>query len=246
MAAEQEITEPQIEKVAETEPSDENQPEREAPVVEEKTEVDPATVEVPEGFVRKEDFDELDTRYRNSSSEALVWKAKAEGPDPLRDLTKEPTDSDLRAAFPEIDWEFADAVTKRLARETFQTRRTVEHLNTLENARQADRTWNNDLEIAIAKNPALQGQETGFKDFANMPTHRGVPLDVLVSAYLQKTGIVTPTKTAPRPGLENGNGGPRGPISSKKKYSGEEMLAIQLEDPRKYHDMLMSGEFGDE
>jgi hypothetical protein len=243
MDPEKENAEPQIEKADETENSNENQPERETPVVEEPADAEAKPVEVPEGFVRKEEFDELDTKYRNSSSEALVWKAKAEGQDPRRELTNEPTESDLRAAFPEIDWEYADAVTKRLARESFQTRRIAEHLSTKENAREAERQWNNDLEVAIAKNPALQGQEAGFKEFANMPTHRGVSLDVLVDAYLQKTGTTKPTKPAPRPALENGNGGPRGPISPKKKYSGEEMLAIQLEDPRKYHDLLMSGEF---
>jgi hypothetical protein len=77
----------------------------------------------------------------------------------------------------------------------------------------ADRRWNTDLELTIAQKPALQGKEQAFKEFAKKPTHRGTPLETLVSAFLFESSSnpsPTPAPTSP-PGLLPSNGGPRGP-----------------------------------
>jgi hypothetical protein len=243
MTDEAKVPEPQDEKGDETANSDTNQPDDGTPASDD-TAGDQGTPEVPEGFVPKDQYDDLEKRYNESSGEALVLREAARNSEQARrELTNEPTESELLAAFPE--WEVMSESERRSARLAFQAdRRSAQLLAEREDER-AKARWNTDLELAIAKNPTLQGKEQAFKDYANMPTHRGVTLDVLVDAFLHKSGSTSNPSLTPKPALEGGNGGPRGPISSKKKYSAEEMQTIQASDPRKYREMLLAGDFDD-
>jgi hypothetical protein len=131
-----------------------------------------------------------------------------------RELTNTPTDSDLKAAFPE--WEYMSATEQRLARESFTARRTSEVLLAKENEREADTRWNTDLELSAAKYPSLLGKEQQFKQFANKKQYRGTPIEVLVNAFLHTASTATPsTPTPAAPGLEPGTGGPKTPEKPK-------------------------------
>lgn len=164
-----------------------------------------------------------------------------------RETTNEPTDSELQAAFPEIDWELADAATKRLARETFHTRKISEALLEKENAREADAKWNRDIDFAIAKTPELDGRGDAFKEFANKPSHRGVATDILVDAFLNRTkpAMDKPNPNpAPKPGLEPGNGGPR-TEEKPQVLSGAELKKLRESDGEKYREYIKTHDITD-
>ncbi len=218
------------------------QPEPVAPQPEIEPTVPETTQTAPEVEPPKDEID-YKAKFAASTSENQILAAKvAEYENSRKELTNEPAESDLRATFPE--WDSMTYTEQRLATKTFSATQIATTLLEKDRQREAKAAWNTDLELAIAQNPSLQGKEQQFKDFANKPTHRGVATDVLVDAFLHKSGATPAPKSAP-PALEPGNGGPRGPIQSKSKYSADEQLALQKSDPRKYRDMLLAGEFDD-
>jgi hypothetical protein len=108
--------------------------------------------------------------------ENIVVTKKLEDATRPKELTNEPTDSELQAAFPE--WELMTDTEKRLARETSKATRIASSIQQERLEEKAKAAWNTDLELTIASNPTLQGKEQAFKDFANKPTRRGVDLAV--------------------------------------------------------------------
>jgi hypothetical protein len=154
-----------------------------------------------------------------------------------RELTTEPTDSELQAAFP--DWDIMTDTEKRLARETSKANRIASTLQQEREQEKAERQWTTDLELTIAQNPSLQGKELAFKEFAKKPTHRGAPLGTLVSAFLfesSSTPSPTPAPT-PQPGLLPGNGGPRVP-DQPKLLSGDELKQLRQTDEKAYKEYI--------
>jgi hypothetical protein len=182
---------------------------------------------------------DYEQKFAESTREAQVLAGRVaafEAEDARRKLTKEPTDSELQAAFPE--WEVMTDTEKRLARGTFSAQRIATSLQEKEEAREAVNAWNTDLELTIAKNPSLQGKEQAFKTFANKPTHRGAPLETLVSAFLFESSPnpSAPTPT-PRPGLLPGNGGPRG-SEKPKLLTGDELKVLRETDITGYREYV--------
>jgi hypothetical protein len=178
---------------------------------------------------------DYEKKFAESTKENQILAARlADAERNRKELTNEPTDSELQAAFPE--WELMTDTEKRLARETFSAKRIATSLQQKEQEREAKSAWNTDLELTIAKNPSLQGKEQAFKDFANKPTHRGAPLATLVSAFLFESSSApspAPSPTPSAPGLEPGNGGPRAP-EKPKVLSGEELANLRKADQRAY------------
>ncbi len=190
--------------------------------------VDPATQSI-----------DYETKFKESAREAQILAARLaefENP-PRKELTNEPTDSDLQAAFPE--WEIMTDTEKTLARRTFATERLTASLHEEREQEKAAQRWNTDLELTIASKPALQGKEQAFKEFAKKPTHRGAPLETLVSAFLFESSsnpspISPPT---PAPGLLSGNGGPR-EIEKPKLLSGAELKQLRETDEKGYKEYV--------
>lgn len=179
-------------------------------------------------------------KFTQSAREAQVLAAQLEQErqkNARRELTTEPTDSELLAAFPE--WEIMTDTEKRLARETFTTKRIASSLHQEREQEKAERQWNTDLELTIAQNPSLQGKEMAFKEFAKKPTHRGAPLATLVSAFLFESSSIpsaTPTPT-PQPGLEPGNGGPRGP-EKPQLLSADQLKQLRESDEKAWREYI--------
>lgn len=154
-----------------------------------------------------------------------------------RELTTEPTDSDLVAAFP--DWDIMTDTEKRLARQSFSANRIASTLQEEREQEKAERQWNTDLELTIAHKPSLHGKELAFKEFAKKPTHRGAPVETLVSAFLfesSSTPSATPAPT-PQPGLLPGNGGPR-ESDKPKLLSGDELKQLRQTDEKAYKEYI--------
>lgn len=178
-------------------------------------------------------------KFAESTREAQILAARLaefENP-PRKELTKEPTDSDLQAAFPE--WEIMTDTEKTLARRSFATERIATTLHQERQEEKAAQRWNTDLELTIASKPALQGKEQAFKEFAKKPTHRGAPLETLVSAFLfESSSNPSPAPVStPAPGLLSGNGGPR--VTEKPKLlSGEELKTLRQTDDKAYREYV--------
>lgn len=235
----QEAEQPQQEAITPQEP---NEPA--SPTPQESQEPEPQTPQEPQPEPAPDDH--WRRRATEQGQENILLNHRVQDNEKARrELTKEPTESELQAAFPE--WYDMTPTEQMLAKKSLVSERRTEALLLKERDREAVAQWDTDLELAIAKNPTLQGKEQAFKAFATKPSRRGIDVDVLISAFLYDPGpsaSQAPSST-PKPALEGGNGGPRGPISSKKKYSAEEMQTIQASDPRKYREMLLHGDFDD-
>jgi hypothetical protein len=154
--------------------------------------------------------------------------------DAAKELTKEPTDSDFKEAFP--TWDVMSDTEKDLARRTLGAERTGRNAAQLAQDLQAERSLATSIELAIASNNALQGKEQAFRQFASKPQYKNVPMDVLVAAFLQKNPSPPPTPT-PTPALLTGNSGPR--ITEKPKtLTGEELQALRTSDYKAYEQYI--------
>lgn len=179
---------------------------------------------------------ELEEKFSASSREAnlLLERNKAlEAQLADRNSTKEPTDSELQAAFPE--WDTLSDFEKKMARRTIAAERIAGGaVSSLEEIK-AERSWNTSIELELAKNTALQGKELAFRQYAARPQYRNVPMDVLTAAFLQSQGTTAPAPTpAPaRPTLLQGNGGPKTP-DKPKKLDADGLRALRKTDEKAY------------
>ena len=205
-----------------------------------KTEEQPIVEPTAEELLRKEN-EELKKKFGASTTENQVLQNRlATEANARQELTKEPTDSDLRTAFPE--WDLMSDTEKRLATRTLRAERIggqaaqqVQEIN-------ADRSWNTSIELAVASNNALQGKEQAFRQYASRPQYRNVPMDVLANAFLQTQGLSAAPKPTPhKPGLETGGGGPREtpkPIG----LTMEQLGALRNSDPKAYEKYIKTHE----
>jgi hypothetical protein len=176
---------------------------------------------------------DYEKKFAESTRENQLLQAKlAEQEKARQDLTKEPTDSELRAAFPE--WETLSEFEKRMAREALAAKRMAATANTSVKQMQEDRAWSTSIELALSSDQALQGKEQEFRQFASKPQYRNVPMDVLTAAFLQKAGAAPqPPAPTPRPGLETGTGGPKTP-DRPKLLSADELRTLRKTDEKAY------------
>lgn len=146
------------------------------------------------------------------------------------DLTKEPTDSDSKAAFPE--WDALDDFQKGVARRAYNAERlAAASAKKADDLTQKD-SWSTSIELAVSSNSALQGKEQAFRQFAAKPQYRGVPMELLVDSFLQKNPSA-PASPTPRPGLEPGNGGPRTP-EKPHQLSADDLATLRKTDEKAY------------
>ena len=123
-----------------------------------------------------------------------------------------------------------------MARETETAKRLAGTAVATTRQMQDERAWNTTIEVAISSDQALQGKEQEFRQFALRPQYRNVPMDVLVPAFLQKSGASpapAQPKPTPRPGLETGTGGPRTP-DRPKQLTADELAALRKTDEKAY------------
>jgi hypothetical protein len=200
---------------------------------------DPALAETPEPEI------DYKTKFAESTREAQILAAQleAERAKNARRDASAPSDTELQTEYPE--WEYMSDTEKKLARQSFTATKTATALLQDKQEREEQARWNTELELAIAKEPALLGKEQGFKEFASKPTHRGAPLDVLVDAFLHKSGAVPPkTPTPSAPGLESGQGGPREPLKPKGT-SAEDLKNLRENDYPAYLEYIKKHEISD-
>ena len=181
---------------------------------------------------------DYETKFKESTRENQILNAQLRASEEARRrLTNDPTEDELRAAFP--DWEFlteSERTTRTLA---FKADRRTQALASEREAEKAERDWKTNVEMAITANPALQGHEEAFREFAMKPTHRLTPMETLVAAFQTKvsTPPANPNPPTPEPGLESGNGGPREPSKPKTK-SATELKMLRKTDYLAYQEYI--------
>lgn len=145
-----------------------------------------------------------------------------------KELTKEPTDSEYRAAFPE--WDALDDSQKADKRRIFNAERAALRAEATARELKDERARATSIELAIASHSALQGRESAFKQYASKPQYQNVPIDVLIDAFIGKNPVdPAPTPVVKKPSLLQGNGGPKTP-DKPKTLSGKELKQLRESD----------------
>jgi hypothetical protein len=188
----------------------------------------PPTEPTAEELLRKEN-EELKKKFGASTTENQVLQERLKAEEIARkELTKEPTDSDLKAAFPE--WDQMTETEKSLARRTLNSERISQSALATTSKFQSERERQTSIELA-STDPALLGKEDAFKKYASKPQYRNVPPDVLRDAFL---GTLSPeSRPAPKPGLQTGTGGPKD-APKPKGITGDDLSAMRRNSPREY------------
>ena len=143
----------------------------------------------------------------------------------IGELTNEPTESELRAAFP--DWDLMSPTEQSANKRALVADRKANRALEIAQGIQAQKEFDTSIEMAITSHSDLKGREQAFREFVSKPTRRGVPMDDLVKAFLYEAGVTTaPSPTPPAPGLEPGSGGPK-QTEKPKTLSGDELANLR-------------------
>jgi hypothetical protein len=148
------------------------------------------------------------------------------------------TENELRSLYP--DWDSMNDIEKRAFRETALANKKANLALDLVNNMTEQQQWAADFAKTLKANPALAGREEAFKEYCYKPSHKSVPIDVLVKSFLFDIQIENVTTPAlPSPGLEKGSGGPRGG-QDNGELSEEALAQIRVSDPKRYRQLIMS------
>ena len=117
---------------------------------------------------------DYEKKFKESSQEnQLLRDAQATREKTAQELTKEPTESELKAAFPE--WEQLTDFEKGLAKRTLASERLAAASATTAGELAAERSWNTSIELAVTSNDQLQEKAQAFRQFANQPKYQELP-----------------------------------------------------------------------
>jgi hypothetical protein len=180
---------------------------------------------------------DYEKKFAESTKENQLLRERLAAEERARqELTKEPTDSEYRAAFPE--WDALGDSEKADKRRLYNAERTAQKAAQIAQELKDERERNTSIELALASHTALQGREQAFRQYALKPQYKNVPLEVLVDAFLGKNPEPpVPTPADKRPGLLSGTGGPK-EAPKPKTLNPEELKNLRLSDPRAYQDYL--------
>ena len=174
-------------------------------------------------------------KFAESTREAQILAAKNKQLEERHNISQ-PTEDDLRKAFPTFD--YMTDTEKDLARGTYLAKVSADEARADKRERDAEAQWNREIESFVITDPKLQGREDEFKKFANKKTHKGAPLDVLKAAFLYEVPATVPKAAAP--GLESGSGGPREPVAKGMKP--EDLAALRKTDYRAYQEYVQNND----
>ncbi len=176
-----------------------------------------------------------ETKFSQSTREAQILTAKVQGYEQRESFTNQPSEDDLRKAFP--TWDYMTDTEKDIAKGTYLARKDAAEAVSEKRQREERAAWNRSVDEFTLTDQRLAGREEEFKKFASKPTRIGVDLSVLASAFLFETP--EPAKAPPAPGLETGSGGTREP--APKKWKASDVAALQKNNPKEYHRLITTG-----
>lgn len=175
-------------------------------------------------------------RHKESTREALIWKQRA---DRLSAADQKPlTEDDMKKVDP--DWDSLSDSEKRLALRASEAERTAKLATNAVLDFVQEQKNREEVDDFIATNPDIQAKADEFKKFIRMPTHKGVPIDILASAFRYEL----PKAQQPRQrgsALEPASGGVKGDLKKKEGMSEDELSILRVKDPRAYRKALIEG-----
>ena len=197
------------------------------------------------------ELEKVKADYGASSREAQVLIEQIKAKDAqISQLTTphNPTDDDLRAAYPE--WDSMLPTEQRLARENYSLRKGQANTQKSVAELQAEIAWGKDLKKLLKKPDfaGLKGREDEFEEYVFKPHHKGIPTETLARSFLfglTPTAAAAPAPAPSAPTGERGSGGPP-PTSSKKKLTLEEAKTLRETTFEEYRRQLAAGNIDDE
>lgn len=231
------------------------EPSEEAPEPTPSKEVEEPTPseEIQEPTPSKEIKEDVDykKKFTESSREALVLRAKEQKMNEALEIAKnlpEPTEEEMVKEFPE--WDVMSDAEKKMAKRQVKSDRRFAALEEVTKESKDIVGWNNKVDqfVEDPKNlityPQLEGKIEEFKQYATKPTHRAIPFEVLVSAFLgDASRQIKPKNKGSQ--LEQGNGGPKDKGKVNDKVSFEQSETIRKTDYKRWTELLRAGKIDD-
>lgn len=199
---------------------------------------------------KKEDID-YKKKFTESSREALILRAKEKKLNDALEMAKlipEPTEEEMIKEYPE--WDTMSDSERRTATRLVKADRRFAALEEVTKESKDIEGWNEKIDqfVEDPKNlityPQLEGKIEEFKQYAAKPTHRAIPFDVLVFAFLGDRAA-QPKKSNKGQQFEQGNGGPKEKAKANDKISFEQSETIRKTDYKRWTELLRAGKIDD-
>jgi hypothetical protein len=249
------INEPQTkedEVIEEPKEESKEEPKNEEPVADKPTEKVEETPEVPaktEETPRKEETqDEKDKRYKAQQTEVQIQTARNRALiDKVTEANNlpEPTVDELKAFVAQdgVSWDELTTFERSMARRTFiNERRSQIVTQAVESTKKIDE-WAQKVDEFIDSTDGkpefvkLSSNEVDFRRFAMQEAHRGVPIDILLGAFLNNLPA-TPKKRDSI--FQTGGGGEK--VETPTSITNTDTIAqLRTENPREYRRLLKQG-----
>lgn len=191
----------------------------------------------------EEKKEELKKKLRASARESQILTEKLSAAE-IENI-EPPTEEEMREIHP--DWDVLSDFEKSTARRQWITEKKLENIGKVVKEAKNETNWSKKVDDFVEKAeileeyPALTNKKEDFKRFAMMPTHRGVPLEVLAKSFLfdNPDKPVTPTPT-PQPIIETGGAGTP-PENQPQKMTPEQVATLKSTDYKKYLELVKKG-----
>lgn len=195
----------------------------------------PADVETTAPVAEPAPAIDWEAKFKESAREAQILHEQLKKEQSRKESDSDPTDSELRSAFP--TWDDEPDYRKVELRRLYNTEKLTKRLIEEREAEKEERRWKTELQMTIESDPRLQGREREFELYASKPTHKGAPIEILKKSFLYEVPTEMP-RVIPKTGLETGSAGPRMAESPKKGVTPEELERARKSDPTLYRELL--------
>lgn len=233
---------PEPEPTPDPEPQPEPEPKKEEPEKEEEVEEEEPKETPEEKTARLEKENKASSREAQKiyAKNRVMNQAIIEAED-----IPTPTEEDLSKEIGEDKWDVMSDVERELFKETVISRKWRAKIKEAGDQATKIEKWNESVDAfigdpnIITANPALDGKQEAFSEFASKPENNSVPFKILVSAFLFEESTKKGHKGQMFP---TGSGGPNVKDKPKSdKLSIEEGRALRESDYAKWKEYLKSG-----
>ena len=152
-----------------------------------------------------------------------------------------PAEEELKRLHP--NWEEMSDLEKESTKKSLILERRLGKVEQEVRGNKEEKQWSTEVDHFLEKAkildeyPGLEQRGREFKEFANMPTHKGVSPEVLAKAFLFKE-VEAPPVVHKGSVLERGSGGEKIDLAPKKKLTAEELGTLRENDSKKYKEII--------
>lgn len=217
------------------------------PDLEEKPEKKVETPAQPPAKTQKEI--DWENKFKNSAREAqLLTDNKSKIIQTLDNVDQlpEPTEDELRAAYPNYD--MMTDVEKEIVKDNVKVKRQFnavkEVVKTDTKNAEERKAWIEKVdefisdEITVIRYPELAGRERKFRVYAQDASKQGIPMEIVVKNFLYDYSKLNPAKKG---SMFNGNSNGQPINKNDGKITAEQARQLRLTDNRKYQQLVREG-----